>query len=603
MKHIIFTLLLILGLQAVAQQMTTQAPSSIPAGTKFMVQFSVDDRCSDFRGPSFKGLSALSGPNQGTSQSMSIINGRRTSSFTTTFSYLVVGEKEGTYTVGAASCVVDGKKVSSEPFTIKVTKADPNQQSNSQQRGYHQQRQGYAQEQPPTIDEHSLFAKAVLNKSNPYRGEQVIVSYRIYTQVSLQQYQIDKLPGNKGFWAEDLSDNRSEVKQWEETIDGKRYLVAEIRRGALFAQEDGKLSIEPLDLDVLAMVPRQRRRTGTIWDLFDDPFFNSAQAIEKHLRTPKLNVNVRPLPAAPEGFSGGVGNFNIKGDVDTRKVKANEAITYKITVSGSGNLMLIDNPTIAFPSAFEVYDPEVATNLNKSDNGVSGSKSFEWVLIPRSEGNYSLPELQFIYFDPATNSYVTRTLPAIDIEVEKGDPNAMAHATSNKNDVKKLNNDINYIKTGDAHLRSLNDDESNWWFWLGIALIGTGTIAAVAVGRRQQAMQQDVVGTRLRRATKEARRRLRKAATHLKDGNDELFYQEIYQAIWGCIADKYNIELSRLSSDTVQDCLIEKGIDNNLQQQILQTLKDVDYARFAPGDSSAKKQNIYDEALQMIASL
>lgn len=593
-----------------AQTLRVMAPATVSEGQQFTVRFEVNDRASNFKGPSFKGFSTLSGPGTSTSSSMSVVNGRVSHETHTTFTYLLLADQIGTFNVGGASCVVDSKTISSEPFTIKVEKGNPQQQQAQQQQ---QNRGGWGDpwgrqpqsqpQQPATIDSKSLFAKASINKSNLYQGEQAIITYKIYTQVPVQQYQIDKLPGNKGFWAEDLSEGK-QIKQYEETIDGRRYMVAEIRRGALFAQESGHLKIEPLNLDVLALVQQQRRRTGTIWDLFDDPFFNPQQAVQKHLTSNAINVNVKPLPPAPDGFYGAVGSFDVSGGVDNAEVKANEAITYKITISGSGNLMLINEPQLNLSNAFEVYDPQVKDKINRNDGGISGSRTYEWVVIPRTQGEYEIPEFSFVYFNPASGQYVTKKVAAVPLKVAKGDANAMQNVSSAKTDVKLMNSDINYIKTGNAGFGQKGRSASPaWWFWTGLVLIVVASVVTVAVGRKRQAARKDVAGMRLRRATREARRRLKQAAKHLKDGNDNAFYEEIYKAIWGCLADKYNIPLSTLSSDTVRDILASRQIDEDKQKLILQTLADVDFARFAPGDSASKKQQIYDEALEMIASL
>lgn len=610
MKKILIALSLILvSIGAFAQELTVRAPGRVEQGQRFEVRFEVNAKASDFRGPSFKGFSVLSGPNTSTQSSVSIVNGQMSKSFTQGFTYILLADVEGSFSVGGASCTVDGKKVSCPGFTIKVEKGSGQSQQSSRQQaygggGYSQQRQSASQPASSgNIDSKQLFARASLSKSNPYQGEQVILTYKIYTQVSLQQYQIDKLPGNKGFWSEDLTKDEN-VRTYEETIDGRRYMVAEIRRGALFAQESGKLKIEPLDLDVLALVQRQRRSTGTIWDLFDDPFFNPTQAVTHHLSTNTLSVNVKPLPEAPKGFSGAVGNFTVKAEADTREVKANEAITYKLTISGPGNLMLIEAPQINFPKIFEVYDPQVNDKINRSQSGISGSRTYEWVLIPRSQGNFEIPATDFVFFDPSTGKYVTKHLDAIPVHILKGDPNAMKHVSSNKSDVKILNSDINYIHTGSTALRPIADNgQVSLWLILPFILIVLGYLAAEWFLRRRKAQQQDIAGMRLRRATKEARRRLKQAAIHLHSGNDNMFYEEIYKAIWGCLADKYNIPLADLSSDTVLQCLADKQVPQEQQDRIMRTINDIDFARFAPGDAASKKQQIYDEALETIVMI
>ena len=600
-----FYLLVSIGCSS-AQELRVRAPQSVALGQRFEVRYEVNERCKDFRGPSFKGLSVLSGPNTSMQTGMTVINGQVSHSVTSGFTYIIQADVEGAFEVGPASCTVDGKRITCSGFTIRVEKGRQPAAAQSQGQAQRSQPQRGNAAQPATsgnIDASSLFASASISKSNPYQGEQVILTYKIYTQVSLSQYQIDKLPGNKGFWSEDLTRDGN-VKTYEETVDGRRYMVAEIRRGALFAQENGKLTIQPLDLDVLALVQRPRQRTGTLWDLFDDPFFNPTQAVEKHLRTNSLNIDVKPLPQAPDGFTGAVGSFEVKGDADTREVRANEAITYRLTVSGSGNLMLIDAPQVRFPQVFEVYDPQVSDKLSRTSGGVSGSRTFEWVLIPRTQGNYEIPAVDFHFFDPASGRYVTRTVPAIPVRVNRGDPNAMKNVTSNKSDIQLLNSDINYIQTRPSKL-TRKEDRGRMPLWFPIAAFVFCLLAGGAnfLLRRRQAKQQDVAGMRQGRALKQARKRLKKAAALLHSGNENQFYEEVYRALWGCLADKYNIPLADLSSDTVRQILSDRQIPEEQSARIMETLQALDMARFAPGNASDKMQTIYDQALETIAFL
>lgn len=604
-KKIIIGIIGLIGLIGIAyaQEITVQAPEEVYMGDHFTVKFSVNEQAKDFRGPSFKGFSLISGPSTSSQTSMSFINGQMSRSVSTSFSYTLMADVEGTFTVEPASCVADGKKISSRRFSIKVTKMSAaQQQQRQQQQQQRQQRQAYdpwaQQPQPATqIDENTLFARASVSKTNPYQGEQIIITYKIYTQIPISQFAIDKLPGNRGFWAEDLSVGQ-QIKQYEETVGGRRYQVAEIRRGALFAQESGKLDIEPLDLNVLAMVQQQRRRTGSIWDLFDDPFFNSRQAVERSLRTNRISVNVRPLPTAPDNFTGAVGSFDIQGGLTGDKVKANEAISYRITVSGRGNLMLINAPQPEFPTAFEVYDPQIDDNIRKSSDGISGSRTYEWILIPRNKGRYTIPEFCFVYFDPTSGQYVTKRIPKQEIVVDKNDAAGFDNAgTTNRP------NTLNNIHPVSKLYPIKDKDSAGAPFYIIVAAIIVACGVVVFIFRKRKAAEQDVAGMRMKRAVRMARKRLKKAEGHLKGGDTGRFYEEIYRAIWGCLADKYNIPLANLNRDTVSACLAEKEVPQEQQQNIMQVLQDVDIARFAPIDPEAQKQKIYDEALQMIASI
>lgn len=600
MRHLLaFSIYLLAFLTLSAQELTVRAPGRVDVGSRFEVRYEVNDRASDFRGPSFKGLSVLSGPMVSHQQGMTIINGQMSRNVSTGFTYIILADAEGTFNIGSASCNVDGKRVTCQGFSIRVEKGSTQAPQQNAYGGGQQRRQSAAQPaQSGSIDSKSLFARASISKNNPYQGEQVILTYKIYTQVSLSQYQIDKLPGNKGFWSEDITRDGA-VRQYEETVDGRRYMVAEIRRGALFAQESGKLTIEPLDLDVLALVQRQRQRTGSIWDLFDDPFFNMAQAVDYPLHTKTVPINVKPLPASPDNFSGGVGSFSVDGGLNLNKVKSNEAVSYRITVKGRGNLMLITPPTPEFPSSFEVYDPQIDDNITRGDNGVSGSRTFEWVLIPRSQGKFTIPAYKFIYFDPTTSQYVTLTIPAQTIDVAKG----KASASTSKDDVQLLNRDINYIHPL-RNLKPLKEEQhAEVAFYLALVLIVLLTGIAILWGKKRQADAIDVVGMRKKQAIRMARRRLKKATSLLGSDNSEGFYEEIYKAIWGCLSDKYSIPLSQLNRDSVAACLGEKQVGAEQMENIMKVLQDIDMARFAPGDAHAQMQTIYDESLDMIVNL
>lgn len=593
--------------------MNVKCRSSVPAGQPFQITFDVNARASNFKMPSLKGLTLMSGPNTGFSSSMSIINGQVSQSVSNTFTIVVVAEQEGTANVGAASCTVDGKNVSSRPFSIKIEKENPQSANNQgggrgqQQGGWGQPRNQQQQQQPQepakAIDGNTLFAKASINKSNLYQGEEAIIVYKIYTQVPLTQFQIDKLPRNKGFWSEDLSENMTQVKQYSETYNGRQYQVAEIRRGALFPQESGKLNIAPLKTDVVAIVQTraQRQRTGTILDFFiDDPFFNipQQQAVVKSLTSNSINVNVKPLPEAPAGFAGGVGNFNVSAKSDLKELHANEAFTYTVTISGRGNLSLLEAPQIDFPKGMEVYEPRVIDNINKGDNGLSGSRTFEWIITPQTQGEYDMPAFDYVYFDPTSGQYVTKQCNKIHIKVSKA-----LHNTASKSDVTELNSDIHHIMKKAKLHKADQTGHAPLSFWLTLLAALVASAAAVIYARRQQEIAGDEASMRLQRANKLAKKRLRNAEKLLNSGNDEQFYEEIYKALWGGIADKFNIPLASLSSDTIRQQLEGKKVDESLQQQILDTLKDVDFARFAPGDSSTKKQQIYDEAMATITNI
>lgn len=610
-RALCLALTLVISVAAVAQnaRITASAPNTVSVGQRFNVKFSVNAKHSNFTPPSFKGLNYISGPFQSYNQSSQNINGRQTSSLDISYTYTFSASSEGKVTIGPATCVVEGNTISSNSITITVEKGS--QAQNQQQRqnnngnGWNQQQQQAA---PAAINDKSLFVRAVANKGSAYQGEEVIVTYKLYTQVQVRQFQIDKLPSNKGFWSEDLTDDTQNPQQREEVIDGRHYAVYDIRKIALFPQETGTLTLSPINTEVAAVVQVQsnRRQSGNIFDmLFDDPFFGGSQyqVVNKKLKSNTLSINIKSLPDEPDGYFGAVGDLSVKSNVDTKKLKANEALTYSLTISGKGNLMLIDNVDVEFPPSFEVYDPKVSSNIKRTAAGISGSKTFEWVLIPRSQGQYTIPAAKLVCFNPKSKTFVTKTTGEFTIDVAKGDGSVTAAATA-KNNVKLLNDDIEYIKTGNPELsKSGQSFFGTPLFWILFLLPVILAIAAVIIFRKVSKSNADIGAVRLRKATSLAKKRLRKAEKFLANNDDERFYIEIYQAIWGYVSDKFTIPTSRLSSETIQGELESHNVAENVKQTIMQTIGDVDFARFGPGDSASKKQAIYNQALQMILDL
>lgn len=618
-KAVVFTIAVMSMGVVLGQEIRLEAPSTAYVNTPFSVKVMVSGGdFSDYTDPQFTGVRVL-----GRGSMTQIINFKKSQGYT----YTVMAESEGTVRIGAASCVIKGTKYTSQPQNITIAGQRPQQQQRRRSpwsSGFDDEEDPFAAmqqqmnqmmqqmmdpidlgQQQPTFDpadkndENAIFAKISINKTNPYKGEQIILTYKIYTRIDFSLTGGFHAPEKKGFWSENLLLDQKFIKPQQEVINGKRYLSYELGREALYAQENGNLKIDVMDLPIQAVFYTSKPiNLGffTIQASQPDP-----QQIT--LKTNPLTVKVRQLPAkAPSQFDGAVGKFVVKGGVDKTKTRVNEAITYSLTVNGQGNLTLIDNPTIGFPNIFEVYDPDVEDKINRTANGISGSRTFKWVLIPRSEGIYEIPAYKFSYFDPTSGTYETVSVPEQKITIEKGDPKLMQNATSGGNNGVK--EDINYIKSDDNSLKLTGTKkDGNAWFWMVAAIIVALSAGVYAYGHHRQEAYKDIAGMRLRRATREAQKRLRKASKYMDNGNDEKFYEEIYKAIWGCLADKFNISLSKLSSETVQDCLNEKAVPRERQDVINDTLKEVDFARFAPGDSSQKKHTIYDKALEMIRTL
>ncbi|MBE9480613.1 MAG: protein BatD, partial [Bacteroidetes bacterium] len=470
------------------------------------------------------------------------------------------------------------------------------------------------QAQPQTRSEtKDVFLKATANKTNPFQGEQVIVTYKIYTKVPIAQISIDKLSSFPGFWSKNLLDDNERLKQSTEIINGEEYITADIRKIALFPQKTGKLEIDPMELECIAQIRKQKTRRTTsdpFFDsFFDDPFFNrSYQNVEKSLKSNPLTINVKPLPLKnkPANFSGAVGNFTFKSSIDRTELKTNEAITLKYTISGKGNIELINKLNVSFPPDFEVYDPKITNRIKTSPLGVSGSCTFEYLLIPRNPGEFNIKPVYFSYFDINTKQYITKSTPDYSIKVEKGSGTLanISYIGVNQEDIKYIGSDIRHIKSNILNLQKINVYFfGSIAFYLLMIIPVVFFILLIIIWKNQTKKRNNISLMKNKKATKVARKNLRKAHAFLKSGSKEEFYIEISQALWGYLSDKFNIPRAELSMDSVNDALLKKKVNKEIIRQFIDTLNNCEFARFAPGDSSSTMDEIYREALEIISKI
>ncbi len=585
-------------------EFSASAKETVAVGEQFRLIFSVNSQASGFTAPVLKDFAILAGPSQSSSTSMQIINNQVTRSVDFSFTYILQATTEGTFTIGPASVNVDGKSYKSNPVTVKVVKGSAQQPRQGTQGGQSNQ-------QPSgEISGKDLFVKASVSKSNPYQGEQIIVTYKIYTRIPIAEYSITKAPAMSGFWTQDLLKDQKNLNQYRETIDGQEYVVAEIKKDAIFAQKSGKLTIEPLEMDVVAQIQRKsgRRLTNDPFfdNFFDDGFFgNTLQNVKKTIRSNHLNVNVKSLPGQgkPADFSGAVGNFTIAASTDRNELKANDALSLKFTVTGKGNLKLIEKPSLAFPADFEVYDPRVSDNIRTTASGVSGSRTFEYLVIPRNPGNFTIKPALFSYFDIDNGVYKTLKSPGFNIKVERGDGSEATFSAggTNKEDFKYIGNDIRFIKTGKLNLRPVNSFLfGTTIFWVLLAAPFILFIIFLVVLKNELKKRGNQVLMRNRKATGVARKRLKLAEKYLKQSNQELFWSETSNALWGYMSDKFNIPRSTLSMDSANEALQAKNVNEALIKQFISTLNNCEFARFAPGNKSRLMDELYKEAIEVI---
>lgn len=590
-------------------RLTGQTKPVVAIGESFTLIYTLNAQGSGFRGPAIRGLDVISGPNTSTSSSIRMVNGTTSMSITYTYTYLLLAVKEGTYEIPAATVTADGRQIVSNALSVKVVKG----QAPSGTTGSGNPGRGSAATGGAEGGSNDVFVKAFASNSNPLQGEGIVITYKIYTKVPIAQINISKLSSFQGFWSQNLMKENDKLQQSTEVINGEQYIVADIRKIALFPLKSGKLVIDPLELTCVAQVRRQTRtRTGDPFfdDFFNDSFFNSGIAnVEKNLKSNSLSINVRPLPEAgkPADFSGAVGTFTFHTEIDNPRVKANDALTLKCTVSGKGNIQLIDKMGVTFPPDFESYDPKVTSDIQTNASGVSGNQVFEYLLIPRKPGTFTINPISFSYYDLTRQKYVTLTSPSYTIEVEKGSGEPAGQVTYSgvgKEDIKYIGSDIRYISDGAGHVVQAG---SRFFlslpFWL-LALVPPSLfLIFLAFWKKFSARRSDVVLMKNLRATKTARKRLVKAEQFLKSGQQEPFYVAISQALWGYLSDKFGIPLSELSLDSVREALEVKGVAPEIIIQFTETLNNTEFSRFAPGEKSVNMERIYNEALEVISRM
>lgn len=584
-----------------------KAPREVYAGEAFDIAFVVNSQGSrNFKAPAFKGFDVLAGPSQSQSSNFSYINGQKQQSFTLSYAYrLRAPESAGEFRFEPASIEVKGQPYKTEAVVLKVLPA--RQQSGGQGSSGRQNAPapGSRASQPVSgeIGNDDVFLRSFVSKSNPYVGEEVVVTYRLYTAVPVRQYSIYKLPSNKGFWAEELKAGENEQR---ETINGRPYVYVDLRKVALFPQEAGKLTIEPLEIEVVAAIQQRRERTGTIFDIFDDPFFDRVTYTQANVRSKPTTLNVRPLPdhGRPADFNGPVGDYKVSFQYDkSRELKANEAIDFTFKVSGNGNIELVQPPHILFPPDFEVYEPRV--NLQKTqENHIGGQASIEYIVVPRSPGIYRIPAFSFSYFHPQSGQYKTVDIPETALNIREGNGTYVPAGTSLAQDggaARSLaplqTHAPHWSKTGQMLFLS-----PAWW----LCLAGILTAAAIAVWlyRRHRAVLADSIGLRNKRAYKEARRCLRKGHLYMTQNKNNDFYIELSQALWGFLSHKFDIPVSDLSMTRVREVLSEKGISDTSIDAFIHTLEHCEFERFAPkGNSRQSMATLYEEALNVISSI
>ena len=574
------------------------APDVVVVGDQFRLSYTVTtQKVKDFRAPSIKGFDVLMGPSRSEQSSTQIVNGSVSSTSSITFTYILMANTAGEFTVPGASIVADGNQMISNSVKIKVLPQDQNHNSS---RRNNDNSSSIQPSSNASVSNQDLFITATASKTNVYEQEAFVLTYKIYTRESNLQLNNAKLPDFKGFHSQEI-EMTTNARWTPEHYKGRNYYTTVYRQFVLFPQQSGKLFIEPAQFQMTVNKPVQSA------DPFD-AFFNGGNnviEIKKPITTPKIAINVNPLPAGkPTNFLGGVGEFNISSSINSKELKTNDAITIKLVISGTGNLKLISNPEIKFPDDFEVYDPKVDNQVRLTKEGLTGNKVIEYLAIPRHAGTYKIPGVSFSYFDIRSKSYKTLNTEDYVINVEKGAGNAdqvIANFT-NKEDLKVLGEDIRYIKQNEVTFQPKGSffygSMSYWLFYIIPAL---AFILFFIIYRKQAAENANVAKMRTKKANKVAIKRMKLAGKLLSENKKDAFYDEVLKALWGYISDKLNIPVSRLSKDNIEEKLRNHGVSEELIKEFLNALNDCEFARFAPGDENQAMDKVYSSSIEVIS--
>ena len=576
------------------------APDVVVVGDQFRLLYTVTtQKVKDFRAPSIKGFDVLMGPSRSEQSSTQIVNGSVSSTSSITFTYILMANTAGEFTVPGASIVADGNQMISNSVKIKVLPQDQNHNSS---RRNNDNSSSIQPSSNASVSNQDLFITATASKTNVYEQEAFVLTYKIYTRESNLQLNNAKLPDFKGFHSQEI-EMTTNARWTPEHYKGRNYYTTVYRQFVLFPQQSGKLFIEPAQFQMTVNKPVQSA------DPFD-AFFNGGNnviEIKKPITTPKIAINVNPLPAGkPTNFLGGVGEFNISSSINSKELKTNDAITIKLVISGTGNLKLISNPEIKFPDDFEVYDPKVDNQVRLTKEGLTGNKVIEYLAIPRHAGTYKIPGVSFSYFDIRSKSYKTLNTEDYVINVEKGAGNAdqvIANFT-NKEDLKVLGEDIRYIKQNEVTFQPKGSffygSMSYWLFYIIPAL---AFILFFIIYRKQAAENANVAKMRTKKANKVAIKRMKLAGKLLSENKKDAFYDEVLKALWGYISDKLNIPVSRLSKDNIEEKLRNHGVSEELIKEFLNALNDCEFARFAPGDENQAMDKVYSSSIEVISKM
>ena len=583
-----FYLLVFLPLSAMAQTLKANAPQQVAVGQQFRLTYTVNSQdVSNFRIGQIPSdaFEILMGPSTSTQSSFSMVNGRTTQSSSVTYTYILSALKNGTFTIPAATINVDGSQISSNALKIQVSGTA--QSNGGRAQGGRTQQQEEMRSAGSTISGSDLFIQVSASKKRVYEQEPVLLTYKVYTLVALTQLE-GKMPDLKGFHTQEIPLPQEKSFKIEQ-FNGRNYKTVTWSQYVMFPQMSGKLQVPPITFN--GIVLQQNRNVDPF-----EAFFNGGSGY----------IEVDPLPTRPTGFSGGVGKFSMKTEIDKTELKTNDPLTIRVTITGTGNMKLMKAPEVKFTKDFDTYDVKVTDKTKLTTSGLEGSMIYEYLAVPRHQGKYHVPPVEFTYFDTKDKQYKTLTSEAYDLAVAKGDGDETSVQSygGSQEDIQMLANDIRYIKLGNVNMQS---DGSQFFasalYWIALAILALVFILLFVVFRQRAIENADVVKARGKRANKVAVKRLKKAAKLMNDNKPGEFYDETLRALWGYVGDKLNIPVEQLSRENISDRLTERNVNAETIKQFIEAIDECEFERYAPGDPKGNMNKVYQTAMTAITQI
>lgn len=582
---------------------TVNSPTIVAVNEPFRVEFAANEKVDDFEAPSFDGFNVIAGPTVSEGTNIEYVNGKLSKSKLFTYTYVLVAQKEGNTQIGAATASIEGKKYSTKPVPIDVAKERGSSGNDQNNRG-----NGTSQRQASSLASDDVLLRTIVTRRSVYKGEPILVQLKLYTRAQIAQFTNFRPAAFNGFWKQEVPIAEQQDPK-RETFNGKIYDTAVIREFLVFPQKSGQLEVEQMDLGVVAVVLNEMPQGG---NSILESFFGGGQSyqnVELNLKSIPVKIDVKELPSgAPANFSGAVGSFSLTGKLNENKISANGSSAIVLRLSGSGNFPLISTPKIDLPGSFELYPSKTRDEYTVNSRNIEGDRTFEYPFIARAEGEFTLPAIEFSYFDPAGGNYVTLSTPTFPIDVLKdvsGSSNSSGNIISgvSKEELKILGKDIHFIKIGNGDLSKNGAFLLGSWIYILSLIISIVLFVSVLIYMNKRIKElRDTVKLKNKKANKVALARLKAARKFKSDNMENEFYSEMLRALTGYVGDKLNIEVARLSKEYIRQQMESKSVSNEDIDQLLQTITDCEFAQYSPS-ASVKMSDVYQSTLQLIGRL